>query len=302
MKKVTSIEDKKKGKEIIVNARVTIGAYGSAPGCINDGVVERIIEPPEGGIFTKFVGCSYLFKGICDQKILDILAFPKRKFRNIVQFATSKIGKVIVVLLFPFKKYVVIILFEQYLKDVYVSSFTKYLNVSPNRYCVSVKEFWRVVTLFIGQVKNTRLQSILFKLRNIACMVLQNDMAYRFSLQDILPEINIEELKRNPAQELRRVFDIFCERMEDDRWRGIGRATILLLRISPAFKRLIIDFLLEIDMDKVKLDDADYYFCLQRPSYKFKGVPLEERILLKKQIDNQKGHFIPTVDILKIRR
>jgi len=286
-------------KEIITHAKITIGAYGSAPGCINDGVVERIIEPPEGGTFLKFIGCDYLYKGTTDQKVIDVLYFPKRRLRNFISFLTTKWGTTLTLLTFPFKKPMLIFLAEQYLKDVYLESFTKYLFLSESKYCISVREIWRVMTLFIGQVKNERIQNILFKLRNIICMILEFDVAYRLMVQDILPNFNKQAVKENPGKEMERVLDIFYERTNDTRWKKIGKTGLFLLKVWLALRKLVVRFLLEIDLDKIKLDNADYYFCLQRPDYKFRGKSLEERLRQKRMIDRQKHHFIPSVEILK---
>ena len=284
-------------KKQIVKAKITIGAYGSTPGLINDGVVERIIEPPEGGRFIKFIGCSYLYKGTTDLNIVDILAFPKRRFRNFFTFITRHK----IFLIFLLSKKIRIALCESYLGDVYIGPLTKNLMMSPKRYCKSVRELWRVITLFINKEKDERTQSILFKLRNIVLLVLEYDMAYRFMLQDILPKIKKEQLKQNTKKELSRVLDIFCERSKGDgRFKQLKKG-LLLLHI-PKIKKLVLSFLLKLDFDETKLDGADWYFCLQRHGYSFRGIELEERIKQKKTIDKQKHHFIPEITVLNQRK
>ena len=285
-------------KQILQHARITFGAYGSVSGQVNDGVVERIIEPPEGGTFMKFVGCEYYYKGLTDQKVIDILYFPKRRLRNLISFLTTKWGITLSILLFPFRKRMLIFLAEQYLKDIYLPSLIKYLYISEKKYSISVREIWRVSTLFIGNVKIERIQDILFKFRNILCMIIEVDMAYRWILQDILPLINKESLRANSIYEIERVLDILCERADDARFGEMKKVLILLLRVSKSTRKLVVRFLLELDLNKIKLDNADYYFCLGRGDYKFRGKSIEERQIQKKQIDRQKRHNIPAVEII----
>jgi len=54
-------------------------------------------------------------------------------------------------------------------------------------------------------------------------------------------------------------------------------------------------FLLELDYGKIKTDEADWYFCLKRKDYNFKGVLYEGRLIEKERIDREKGHKIPKV-------
>jgi len=292
----------KMNKKEIVTARVARGAYGSMPGYINDGVVERIIEPPEGGTFLKFIGCSYLFKGSVNENIVEVLEFPKRMLRNFI----GAVSRHKIFLVFLLSKKIRIALGEYYLKNVYLSAFEKHLFLGESRYCISVRELWRVMSLFAGRVKNERTQNVLFKLRNIICMVLEFDIAYRFIAQDILPLINKQALRENPCQEIGRVFDVLYQRsvfrgekvVRDERWRGIKRIVLLALKVG-GLKKLVVDFLLELDLNKIRLDNADYYFCLLRDHYDFRGNSLKERLRQKRMIDRQKHHFIPSVKILR---
>ena len=289
-------------KKEIITARVTRGAYGSTPGHINDGVIERIIEPPGGGTLLKFIGCSYLFKGSVDENLVEILEFPKRMLRNLIE--TANRHKVLLLLLL-FKK-TRLAVGEYYLRNVYLKAFTKHLFLGESKYCVSVRELWRTMTLFIGRVKDERTQNVLFELRNIVCMVLEFDIAYRFIAQDILPLIDKRALKENPYREIGRMFNILYERsihrgekiVRDERWRRIKKTALLLLRLK-SIKKLVVEFLLELDLNKIKLDNADYYFCLLRDHYDFRGNSLKERLRQKRMIDRQKHHFIPGVEILK---
>ena len=55
--------------------KVVRGAYGEVGNC--EGIVQAIVTPQEGGLYTKFYGCYYIFKGYPDKAILDMLGLPK---------------------------------------------------------------------------------------------------------------------------------------------------------------------------------------------------------------------------------
>lgn len=129
-------------------------------------------------------------------------------------------------------------------------------------------------------------------------MALENDSAYKFRLQDILPEVNVEAFKKNPAKEIKRVLDILLYREDTDdlvpRWETLGKIVIYASKNKKA-RKLLIRFLSELDMDKIKPDEADWYFCLRRRMYKFGGLLIGERLKIAKEIDKKKGHDIPLI-------
>jgi len=291
------------GKEIVgKKLRIVVGAYGDMDDCV--GLVEDIIHPPEGGTFTKFYGCSYLFKGYPNVRIVELLDAPKDMFSSIPKLIGSMPFwlKVFSLVLFLFLKLTA----RKFLTRVlgtYVAiahnPIKKYL-FSLRMYCASIGEIYRTLTVVIGR-RGKIIKTILLMIRDIGCMALQNDTAYKFRVQDILPEVNVEALKENPIKEIRRVINIFIEREKtkgmDVRWAKLGKMIIFWLRVSPKARRLLVEFFSEIDLEKVKLDEADWYFVLKREQYDFRGISLEERLKIKERIDKEKGHQIPRIRV-----
>jgi len=131
---------------------------------------------------------------------------------------------------------------------------------------------------------------------DFVCLFLENDNAYRFRIQDgFFGKLNKDNiLKFGVVYEVKRLLNILIEREIDVKQKFIGlkRIAIPLLIISPEIKSWLTRFLLEIDVDKLKLDEHDWYFCLRRRGYKFGGISLEERLKEKEIIDKEKGHIM----------
>jgi len=298
---------------------IIIGAFGTR-GDRNTGVVEETIYPEEGGIFTKFVGCSYLYKGLPSVTVIKALKIPKNALRSFIKLFKSRF---ILILLVPFlNKWILLKVCQLYLEVAYVSLANEYnifyittkengvtrstprqtpIILEPKRYCTAVGELHRALTVMIEGIKSKAWKWVANRTKNIFCMFLQYDVAYKFRFQDILPEIDIEKLK-NPIKELKRVRDIFFERERSDnmkaKWNKMFKPLFLYLRFSRRARNLLVKLLSEIDYEKIKLDKADWYYCLNRYVYNYRGLSYDDRVAIKERIDKEKGHDIPQVRIV----
>ena len=158
----------------------------------------------------------------------------------------------------------------------------------------------------MGEIKNLR--EIFGKFRDIALMILEMDTAYRFVMQDILPEFDINNLKHNPIKELKRVFSILLKREHADgspigdqnrKWQRVEKMVVFALRISHKLRKFFVRFISEIDMEKIKLDEADWYFVLGHHCYNSQDISYEDRLLERERIDREKGHKIPRLVLVK---
>jgi len=300
------LKNEEKVREFLENSKkikLIFGAFGEMENCT--GVVEETIEPESGGVFCKLLGCSYLYKGFPNKIIVDTLEVPKAAFMVSYSFLNSKFIRLALALFFifrrkVFKKYL-LLLCNTAIEKSYVLFRRGKLIPDPIKFSASVREIYRVSEIMIGKIKDVNIRDMASKSRNLGCVALDSDAAYRFREQDILPEINKEALKENPIKELKRVFQILYKRelkaSQRSKYIRLERLLFLLMRFSPKTKKLIVEFICELDFDKIKLDEADQYFCLQRTSYNFKGLDLKERLKGKEIIDKAKGHFRTRVEM-----
>jgi len=56
-----------------------------------------------------------------------------------------------------------------------------------------------------------------------------------------------------------------------------------------------------LDMEKVKLDEADWYFVLGHHCYEYQDVPYKDRLAERRMIDAKLGHKIPRFKLVDNR-
>lgn len=138
----------------------------------------------------------------------------------------------------------------------------KYDMVPESRLTPSVREIHRTLRV-IDVGKDKRLET----LRQALCMILQEDDAYRFRVQWIISIFNpsawwFKLLFRNPIKD----FDLALQELEHaevvedmkGRIRLLRRVLMVALE-DPTIQRLFIEFVKEVDWNKVKLTEADKY-------------------------------------------
>jgi len=298
---------KKEGKQINVN-QIVIGAFGGVENCI--GIVENVSTPESGGIFTKYVGCNYLFKGYPDYRILDYIYASKRVLAGFFQLMKNKpirflLGiDYIFYLLMPkaSKKKVLFGVMDYVLSITHWIEYKYVFALQTNLYCKSVREIYRASEIILNDFDEDY-KKRLRKFRDIACMILEMDYAYRARFQDILPLLDKEALKKNPKKELKRLTDIFIEReavdgynVLTDKWIGLQKILLTGLRFKK-IRNVIMKFLLEIDLKEIERDESDWYFALNRNDYLYGGKTYEERLKIKEEMDKKANNNIPKVVI-----
>jgi len=141
-----------------------------------------------------------------------------------------------------------------------------------NRYSQFVQELHRAFSVSWND-ESERISELRKMLRDIECMILEFDNAYRFRAQDLIPEINKHNLRKNPVKEINRLLDIWIERevKEEvkDSWRLLKLFTSYYLRFDKELLNLFVRVLLELDIEKCRLTTEDKYFSVPRKDYNF---------------------------------
>ena len=63
------------------------------------------------------------------------------------------------------------------------------------------------------------------------------------------------------------------------------------LYLDRNLREFVREYLLELNLDKIKPDEHDLYFTLRRSTYRFRDVSVEERVKEAERIDKEKGHI-----------
>lgn len=274
------------------------------------GIVENITRSEEGQIFTKLQGCSYIYKGYPDHKIMDALDTSMDISWIVANILRKKIVLLGVIMGFVF--------FRPIMRKIFLNVCNEYFKVAysplerkkffPNEgreYCKPIKEIYRVTQEVIKDIKNERMQETISKFRDLILLKIEMDTAYRFKVQDVLPMIDLVLLKRDPVRAIRQLIDLvqgreFCGDQKI-KWGKIKRPITLFLKISKKRKKGLIKFFSWLDLNKIRIDEDDWYFCLQRQDYSYRGWSFENRVKERARLDEEKGHNIPRVEVQKYK-
>lgn len=294
-----------------------LGALGDMENC--DAIVDQVIEPLEGGRLTKFFGCSYLFKGYPIREVVEGLGFSKSFLSMLPRklIARSRYWKTAIVIRYLFAR-------KYFWHDAHILFFAIYSNIvqkaglAPNRYnkpscvlreavnralshCINFEETNTYkIDLKHGDIhvinKHREIWETLSLLWEFIYLFIEYDNAYRFRLQDAFQIVNKNNLKGfGVVKEVSRIFDLLIEREDKmhgirNKWIELKKITVPILYLDSRLRKFIRSFLQELDIEAIALDEHDWYFCLKRISYEFKGMSLKERLELRNKIDKEKGH------------
>lgn len=119
------------------------------------------------------------------------------------------------------------------------------------------------------------------KFAHYIAQIPEYDDAYRYRLQDIFTELDVEAFRKNPHKELDRLMALWKSRectwsmgvfMKAEHALKIAKALLYI----PSVRRKVCD---SIHLLKIGVYDKDdrYWVCLYEHGYKYLGLPIEER-------------------------
>uniref|UniRef100_A0A6H1ZZM0 Uncharacterized protein n=1 Tax=viral metagenome TaxID=1070528 RepID=A0A6H1ZZM0_9ZZZZ len=168
-----------------------------------------ITQPEEGGQLMHLEGFKEPYQGFPEQSIVNEFRLIKKIIKSpITIFPWRRIIKKWYVKIFLG---IIFLFFRKKLRkladwglDVFmdiVEPSTSKFQLPPKRYCPFVQELYRILTLGVEREKSPEMKEKIGFLRDFICLILEFDSAYRFRLQDILPEIDLEKVKPNKKDE-----------------------------------------------------------------------------------------------------
>ena len=247
---------------------------------------DRMDYPEEGGIYAYFYDHAYPTKGQPYPQAVDAIQAPKKMIMGGARFIRTHFILSAFVFILPkvltrkaFKSFV-----RYFIYDYVMGAIKPYCFLDEKRYCKSVKEIRRAGFKTVESLKtDDDLKDLLRCLLIMISNIFEWDNAHRYRLQDIFGgELNKELFFKNPGKEVTRlsILQVGRERgWHDDknRWFMMSKALRLVLWLIPFVKHLLFEFVKEIDLDKVKMDEADEYHNFLRPDYDIHGWPIEIR-------------------------
>lgn len=225
------------------------------------------VEFPEGGgVLTYMEDMDLPYQGYPHYEFVDKIDIVKKTSRAFISGLYHRLKN---------KKFLLITLIPSlwFFKDLFRSSVYVYyrmvdrFKIKTDRYCIAMRELHRAMTVAKGE------ETLRLQLRDLVCMILEMDNAYRFRFQDIVSELSKESLRKNPIKELTRLLSLMQTREHrqdvNDTWTLLKYVVSFYLRFDKGLREIIVNSLLEADLDKLKLIDNDKCYCAPRRDYTF---------------------------------
>ncbi len=248
-------------------------------------IITHVVFPPTGGILTYLARYEYPFRGFPYNDTVQSIDELKKLAKIIVQeflpYAkkTSLLGKLRLVLSIDHLTK----LAECYLHAYYWH--VKRYRLKPNMYSQSVRELWQVIDKSGDVITKVETKEAI---RDIVCMFLEFDNAYRYRVQDVLVELDKNALKKDSEKEILRLIDLLIGREVHeegqvkmvDKWRMSKELLKFYFRFNKKAIKAIGSILERLNLKEIEFSIEDRYYCEFRKDYKF-GFMTREKLPIR---------------------
>ncbi len=253
---------------------------------------DRIEYPEEGGIYRHYFNRAYPAKGHPFKEAVDGIQMCKKLIVPTARFMKRHWALAGFFMVMPgfIKDRYVMSLMDTYLEPAVDGGIRPY-QLEDKRYCKAAREINRAGRVAIAK-QPERWRRYYLMILEFAVALIEWDNAYRFRIQDVLGELDKDAFDRDPAGELGRLIQLESQRERawyDDRDRAhmVGAALRMAMRFNRHVERLARAFVREVELSKVRLDEADEYYCYMRPDYDIHGWGAELKQEKWQQIQNK---------------
>jgi len=162
--------------------------YHLKPGERGEFNCKNVYTPKEGGVYSEIETFPVPFKGFPYDKYVDIIASMKWTVPAMITFIKEGMKRPSIAKIRSLKK-----ISGMALKVFYER--LKPLKPLSKRYSPAVKEIHRVTSLLIDRENSPNLKKEWMMVRDLMCMVLEFDNAYRYRFQDFMSELDVSKIK-----------------------------------------------------------------------------------------------------------
>ncbi len=255
-------------------------------------VFEKVVIPPDGGIFVKYQGCLEMKKGFPFPKATWAMDLVKKYLMNFVMTFNNAglIPAMLVFALTPwyFKKRIIKNAVKRfcnfgdyametiYLKPQYTTATTKQIRLLLSEFWTSLG-FKRKDGEQLGRVFST---------------LIEYDDAYRYRIQDILSTTTEYKLIKRPIREVSKLLRVSTKRDQQvsHKFRWVGTILTVAL-LSPKIRKAFRAALGAVNFKDMQMAPCDIYHSMLREGYDYGGLTEQERI--DKWIDIHKDTELP---------
>lgn len=248
--------------------------------------LQRVEFPPEGGVLTYMDGFDHPYKGFPFHTFVDSIDTIKKIQRGVLSsfFHSMKARKKWQIALLVFVPWIFGDIVRAYLSSMH-RMIMRY-RLKSIRYCTSMRELHRAFTVeWHDESPDERDYRLM--IRDIMCMFLEFDNAYRFRFQDVIVNLDKNALHENPAKEIIRLMELMSSREETqevrDTWRLVKTFLPWYLRFNKHITKWFVGVLMQLDLEKMALSVEDKCYTDKRKDYKFGHMLWQEQTSTSKK-------------------
>jgi len=234
--------------------------------------IDQVKLPKEGGVLTYYKGVPHPAEGFPIIDTVYRIDDAKRYIGGMMSGFRE---------MFSHNKFKTILFFLVFRKQCnqlaigLIKSIWRQLKIHqiyPIRMCRVAREAWRVFDTFdYGNQGDPNRNANIIMIRDLVTLILEFDDAYRFRLQNVFCELDHTAFEKNPYRELSRLAQLGESREATHRIKGLWRVAGIgfrFMRFHPA-RKYIIKFFDRLDIQKIKMTEADTYYARLKPNYKW---------------------------------
>jgi len=154
--------------------------------------IQRIVMPPEGGIDVYIKGLKYPREGYPHRPMVKTACIIKKTSIILMEFFASMGNKKDIIKLFIMRKDIRGLISKMIILFSYMVGSRR---LREKYYSHAVREIHRAFTLMIEREDDPRLKKKWSRIRDVACLALEFDPAYRSRIQDFLSILNMNKIK-----------------------------------------------------------------------------------------------------------
>lgn len=236
-------------------------------------LLQRVEFPKEGGMLTYMDNHEYPFRGFPFGEFVDRIDIMKKIFRGFLSglyYIFQYKNPFWLITLIP------AIWVLKYFVRAAIYAFHRVVvryKIKETRYSQGVHALYDAFNKVNEDEEKVIDHSFTLMLRDIVCMILEFDNAYRFRFQDLVSEIDQQMVRKNFFKELQRIIAIGKSREITidirDTWRLVEFFVKYYLRFDRKMKHVLREVFINIDIEKAKLTIEDKHYCKPRKDYLF---------------------------------
>lgn len=238
--------------------------------------LDRVEFPEAGGILTYMQGYEHPYKGFPLGEFVDkndIMKKLSKGFLSGIFHQCFKVKNKKVRLKNPLRLLLSFMTLK-WIVRMEIYSFHRFIErskIKPIMYSDAMRELHRAFSCPVD--KETKEEAELReKLRDIICMHLEFDNAYRYRFQDISETVDMDKFNKNPIKEVLRNLTTMQSREVTQEVKDSWTLTKMLvhsLRFDKQIKKILVNTVNNLYFEKLKLSVEDMSYCEPRTDYNF---------------------------------